>query len=105
MRFVRWRPDRTPEGCRYEQLDVASPVRFEDLLANPVAPERTLRLLFLGSGRQETGMLAPGQRVVRLLRDQGVNARWSDFPGGHVFSVWRNLLHESVPLLFTPSRP
>ena len=50
-------------------------------------------------------MLAPGQRVVRLLRDQGVNARWSDFPGGHVFSVWRNLLRESVSLLFTPSRP
>jgi ATP-dependent DNA ligase len=33
VQFVRWRPDRTPESCRYEQLDVASPVRFEDLLA------------------------------------------------------------------------
>lgn len=84
-------------------IETQSP--WKELLANPAAPERTLRLLFLGSGRQETGMLAPGQRVVRLLRDQGVNARWSDFPGGHVFSVWRNLLHESVPLLFTPSRP
>ena len=30
--FVRWRPDRTPESCRYEQLDVASPVRFADLV-------------------------------------------------------------------------
>src|SRR5215217_2973288 len=25
--FVRWRPDRSPESCRYEQLDVAAPVR------------------------------------------------------------------------------
>ena len=33
VQFVRWRPDRTPESCRYEQLDVASPGRFEDLLA------------------------------------------------------------------------
>ncbi len=33
VQFVRWRPDRTPESCRYEQLDVASPVRFETLLA------------------------------------------------------------------------
>ena len=33
VQFVRWRPDRTPESCRYEQLDVASPVRFDDLLA------------------------------------------------------------------------
>ncbi len=26
--FVRWRPDRTPESCRFDQLDVATPVRF-----------------------------------------------------------------------------
>ena len=26
--FLRWRPDRTPESCRYSQLDVASPVAF-----------------------------------------------------------------------------
>lgn len=31
--FQRWRPDRTSESCRYEQLDVASPVAFQDLLA------------------------------------------------------------------------
>ncbi len=33
VQFQRWRPDRTPESCRYEQLDVAEAVRFEDLLA------------------------------------------------------------------------
>ncbi len=33
VKFQRWRPDRTPESCRYEQLDVAQPVRFDDLLA------------------------------------------------------------------------
>jgi ATP-dependent DNA ligase len=33
VHFVRWRPDRTPESCRYDQLDVATPVRFDDLLA------------------------------------------------------------------------
>ncbi len=30
--FVRWRPDRTPESCRYNQLEVAESVRFEDLV-------------------------------------------------------------------------
>ncbi|MGA9278366.1 ATP-dependent DNA ligase [Ilumatobacter sp.] len=29
--FVRWRPDRTPESCRFDQLDVAEPVRFSTL--------------------------------------------------------------------------
>ena len=31
VKFQRWRPDRTPESCRYEQLDVAEPVAFESL--------------------------------------------------------------------------
>jgi ATP-dependent DNA ligase len=35
VKFQRWRPDRTPESCRYGQLDVAEPVRFETLLAEP----------------------------------------------------------------------
>ena len=72
---------------------------WKDLLARP-ARAKDLRLLFLGCGQQETGMRAPGQRLVQLLTERGVKAKWSDHPGGHVFSVWRNLLHDSVPLLF-----
>jgi len=30
--FLRWRPDRDPESCRYDQLDVAEPVAFEGFL-------------------------------------------------------------------------
>ena len=33
VKFQCWRPDRTPDSCRYEQLDVAEAVRFDDLLA------------------------------------------------------------------------
>jgi enterochelin esterase-like enzyme/lysophospholipase L1-like esterase len=73
---------------------------WTQLLANATAAKKNLQLLFLGSGQQETGMRGPGQRIVELLQDRGINARWADYPGGHVFSVWRNLLHESVPMLF-----
>ena len=31
--FVRWRPDREPASCRYDQLDVASKVPFDELMA------------------------------------------------------------------------
>jgi ATP-dependent DNA ligase len=31
--FLRWRPDRTPESCTYDQLEVAEPVRFDELFA------------------------------------------------------------------------
>lgn len=33
--FLRWRPDRTPESCRYDQLDVASPVAFSAVVGRP----------------------------------------------------------------------
>ena len=29
--FVRWRPDRSPESCRFDQLEVAAPVQFSTL--------------------------------------------------------------------------
>ena len=33
VKFLRWRPDRTPESCRYDQLDVAEPISFADFIA------------------------------------------------------------------------
>jgi enterochelin esterase-like enzyme len=49
-------------------------------------------------------MPAPGQRLVKLFKEKGINAQWADYPGGHVFSVWRNDLNTSAPMLFR-SRP
>jgi len=34
VQFVRWRTDRTPESCGYDQLEVAEPVAFHDLLTD-----------------------------------------------------------------------
>jgi ATP-dependent DNA ligase len=31
--FVRWRPDKPPEDCRYDQLEVARPYRLDDVLS------------------------------------------------------------------------
>ncbi|MCU1396510.1 MAG: lig [Ilumatobacteraceae bacterium] len=33
VQFQHWRPDRTPASCTYDQLDVAAPVAFEELMA------------------------------------------------------------------------
>ncbi len=33
VKFRRWRPDRTPESCRYDQLDVAEPLSFDRFIA------------------------------------------------------------------------
>ena len=77
---------------------------WKQLLTNSAETKKWLHLLFLGSGQQETGMLVPGQRLVQLFKENGINAQWADHPGGHVFSVWRNHLNESVPLLFQRNR-
>ncbi len=34
--FLRWRPDRTPESCTYDQLDVAEPVSFTDFVTSGI---------------------------------------------------------------------
>jgi ATP-dependent DNA ligase len=40
--FVRWRPDRRPEDCRYDQLEVTTPFALEQVFAaarrSPSAP-------------------------------------------------------------------
>jgi enterochelin esterase family protein len=87
-------------GPRPPKEDVATQSPWKELLAHAAETKKWLRLLFLGSGQQETGMLGPGQRLVKIFQEQGINARWADYPGGHVFSVWRNDLNVSLPMLF-----
>lgn len=89
-------------GATPSDVDIATQSPWKELLSDAATTKKNLRLLFLGSGQQETGMLGPGQRLVKLFQEKGVNARWSDYPGGHVFSVWRNHLHDTAPMLFKP---
>jgi enterochelin esterase-like enzyme len=80
------------------EIETKSP--WKELLANPEQTKKNLRLLFLGAGQQETTMLPPGRRLVNLFKEKGINAVWADYPGGHVFSVWRNHLNYTAPMLF-----
>jgi ATP-dependent DNA ligase len=38
--FLRWRPDKQPGDCRYDQLEVAAPFRFEAVFRPPRAARR-----------------------------------------------------------------
>jgi ATP-dependent DNA ligase len=35
--FLRWRPDKTPSGCRYDQLDVTTPYELEKVFGTVTA--------------------------------------------------------------------
>jgi enterochelin esterase family protein len=80
--------------------DIEAQSPWKDLLADPERTKKNLRLLFLGAGQEETPLLAPGKRLVNLFKEKGINAVWADYPGGHVFSVWRNHLNYTAPMLF-----
>jgi enterochelin esterase-like enzyme len=87
-------------GVTSASPEVETQTPWKELLANPAEAKKSLRLLFLACGQDEAGMLAPGKKLAGLLKEKGINAVWADFPGGHVFSVWRNDLRESAPMLF-----
>ncbi|MGH9572830.1 MAG: alpha/beta hydrolase, partial [Candidatus Acidiferrales bacterium] len=80
--------------------DIETQSPWKELLANPEETKKNLHLLFLGSGDKETAMHEPGQRLVQLFKQKGVNAVWAEYPGGHVWNVWRNDLNYTVPMLF-----
>jgi enterochelin esterase family protein len=86
-------------GVETSSQDVVTQTPWKDGLANPDDAKK-LRLLFLGSGQDEAGLLAPGKQLASLLKERGVRVEWADHPGGHVFSVWRHHLNQSVPMLF-----
>jgi len=87
-------------GVTSASPDVETQTPWKELLAHPDAAKKSLRLLFLGCGQDEAGLLAPGKKLASLLQEKGIRTEWADYPGGHVFSVWRNHLNESVPMLF-----
>ncbi|MEP6961033.1 MAG: alpha/beta hydrolase-fold protein [Acidobacteriota bacterium] len=86
-------------GVESASQNVETQAPWQAVLANP-ADGKKLRLLFLGCGQDEAGLLAPGKKLASLLKEKGVRVEWADHPGGHVFSVWRNHLNQSAPLLF-----
>ena len=87
-------------GVESASADVETQTPWKELLTNPAEAKKSLRLLFLGCGQDEAGMLAPGKKLAGLLKDKGIRVEWADHPGDHVFSVWRNLLNDSLPMLF-----
>jgi enterochelin esterase-like enzyme len=87
-------------GVESASQDVASQAPWKELLANPTVAKKSLRLLYLGCGQDEAGLVAPGRNLAGLLKEKSIRVEWAEYPGGHVFSVWRNHLNQSVPMLF-----
>jgi enterochelin esterase-like enzyme len=72
---------------------------FKGVLANPAGANSRLRLLWVSCGRQDF-LYQANRQFTETLQARGVKLMYRETDGAHVWSVWRNNLNESAPLLF-----
>ena len=73
---------------------------FKEVLANPARANARLRLLWLSCGKQDV-LYQANRQFAETLKAKGMKLAYRETEGAHVWSVWRNNLNESAPLLFT----
>jgi len=78
--------------------------RPEDLLADPVAAIKQLKLLWISCGDND-GLLRVSQRTHDYLFEKGVPHIYYLEPGVHDFKVWKNGLYMFSQFLFKPVDP
>ena len=62
-----------------------------------------LRLLWISCGKQDF-LYQANRQFVDMLKGKGVKVLFPEMEGSHVWSVWRNNLNETAPMLFTDLR-
>jgi enterochelin esterase family protein len=71
----------------------------QDLAADAAKANPHLRLLWLSCGKQDF-LYQANRQFADVLKAKGVKLTYRETEGAHVWSVWRNNLNESAPLLF-----
>jgi len=70
-----------------------------DLVADAAKANPKLRLLWLSCGKQDF-LYQANRQFADELKAKQVNLTYRETEGAHVWSVWRDNLNESAPLLF-----
>jgi enterochelin esterase-like enzyme len=76
---------------------------FNQALAKPEAFDSKLHLLWVSCGKQDF-LYQANRQFVDMLKGKGVKVQFRETEGSHVWSVWRNDLNETAPMLFTDLR-
>ena len=72
---------------------------YPGFLANPKAANEMLSLFWIGCGRQDT-IFADMEKMVAAFKEAGINHVWHPTEGKHAWPVFRDDLHEVLPLMF-----
>jgi enterochelin esterase family protein len=73
------------------------------LYANEAAANSKFRLVWISVGRQDF-LFAADQQLAKALTEHGIKNTYRETEGAHVWSVWRNNLNETAPMLFTAAK-
>jgi enterochelin esterase-like enzyme len=76
---------------------------FKEALSKPEALNSKLRLLWVSCGKQDF-LYQANRQFVDMLKSKDVKVLFRETEGSHVWSVWRNNLNETAPMLFTDLR-
>lgn len=82
-------------GGRGANLETA----YKDLIANPAASNKKLKLLWIACGRQD-GLFEGSQNLSNFLNQHQIKHTFAPSEGAHTWRVWRNYLNQMTPLLF-----
>lgn len=80
----------------------SDPVKAK-FLADPAAANATLRLLWIGIGKDDPGRMR-AEEFVAALKEKGIRHTWVLSAGDHSWPVWRRYLAEFAPLLFADAK-
>jgi len=72
---------------------------FKDVAADAKKVNSSLKLLWLGCGRED-GLFTPNQEFADFLKTNGINNTFVESPGAHTWINWRRYLLEVAPKLW-----
>jgi enterochelin esterase family protein len=76
---------------------------FSEALSKPKDLNSKLRLLWVACGRQDF-LYQANRQFVAMLKSKDIRVVFRETEGSHVWSVWRNYLNETAPMLFSDLR-
>jgi len=76
---------------------------LQPLYANPAAANAKFRLVWISVGRQDF-LFAADRQLATTLTEKGIKNTYRETEGAHVWSVWRNNLNETAPMLFNTTK-
>jgi enterochelin esterase family protein len=77
------------------------PTTYAAAVSNSEAVNKSLRLLWIGCGRED-GAFAANRNFSNFLTEHGITHTFRETDGAHTWMVWRRYLRDIAPDLFAP---